>query len=165
VFFLTSAKLSPQDPDDAFDVYDARVCDAPGAEEGCPPAASTPQPPCESEGGCKGAAVPTPTFGAPASSALSGSGNLPQQGGVLSEKENVKPKPKPLTRAQKLAAALKLCKKDKRRSKRVACERQARRRYGPTKRAKKSSEKATKSSAKSKSTGAASSRPGVGGRS
>ncbi len=26
VFFLTAAQLSPQDTDDAFDIYDARVC-------------------------------------------------------------------------------------------------------------------------------------------
>ncbi len=157
VFFLTSAKLSQQDPDDAFDVYDARVCDGPGAQEECPPAASTPQSPCESEGECKGAVVSPPTFGAPTSSTLSGSGNLLQQG-VLSEKEKVKPKPKPLTRAQKLAAALRVCKKDKKQSKRRACERQARKRYGPTKRAK-------KSSARPKSMGRASSGRDIRGRS
>jgi hypothetical protein len=41
--------------------------------------------------------------------------------------------PKPLTRAQKLAKALKVCRKDRKKSKRVACERQARRKYGPHK--------------------------------
>jgi len=40
---------------------------------------------------------------------------------------------KPLTRAQKLAKALKACKKDKSKSKRGACEKQARKQYGPTK--------------------------------
>jgi len=43
---------------------------------------------------------------------------------------------KPLTRAQKLAKALRTCKRDRARHKRVACERQARRQYGPAKRKK-----------------------------
>ncbi len=43
----------------------------------------------------------------------------------------VKPNSKPLTRAQKLAKALKACKKDKKKSKRQACERAARKKYGP----------------------------------
>jgi hypothetical protein len=49
-----------------------------------------------------------------------------------------KSKPKALTRAQKLARALRACKKDKSRRKRAACERQARKRYGPLHKAKKS---------------------------
>ncbi len=45
------------------------------------------------------------------------------------------PRAKALTRAQKLAAALKLCRK-KPKARRVVCERQARRKYGPVKRRK-----------------------------
>ena len=44
---------------------------------------------------------------------------------------------KTLTRSQKLAAALKTCKKDKAKSKRAKCESAARKAYGPAKRAKK----------------------------
>jgi hypothetical protein len=44
--------------------------------------------------------------------------------------------PKPLTRAQKLAKALKACKKDKSKSKRTACEKQARKKYGQVKKKK-----------------------------
>ncbi len=44
-----------------------------------------------------------------------------------------KPQPKALTRAQKLAAALKACHKKARGKKRASCERQARKRYGPLK--------------------------------
>jgi hypothetical protein len=40
------------------------------------------------------------------------------------------PTPKPLTNAQKLAKALKACKKDKSKSKRAACDKQARKKYG-----------------------------------
>jgi hypothetical protein len=42
-------------------------------------------------------------------------------------------KPKTLTRAEKLKKALKACHKEKKRSKRAACERQARKRYAPVK--------------------------------
>jgi hypothetical protein len=44
---------------------------------------------------------------------------------------------KALTRAQKLAKALKVCKGDKRKARRQRCVKQARKRYGPIKRAKK----------------------------
>jgi hypothetical protein len=46
------------------------------------------------------------------------------------------PKTKTLTRAQKLALALKACKKKPKGAKRKACERQARKKYGPLKKAK-----------------------------
>jgi hypothetical protein len=45
---------------------------------------------------------------------------------------------KPLTRAQKLAKALKACKKKKNERKRAVCERQAHKKYGPVRKAKKS---------------------------
>jgi hypothetical protein len=44
---------------------------------------------------------------------------------------------KTLTRAQKLAKALKACKQDKQKAKRQKCEKQARKKYGPLKKAKK----------------------------
>jgi hypothetical protein len=51
---------------------------------------------------------------------------------------------KPLTRTQKLKAALKQCRKDKRKKKRASCEAQAKKRYGPVKRnARKSATKST----------------------
>ena len=91
---------------------------------------------CEGEA-CRGAPAPQPVFGAPASATFNGPGNFapPAVATVV--------KPKPLTRAEKLAKALKACKKDKSRKKRVACERQARRKYGPKKaKAKKKAKKA-----------------------
>jgi hypothetical protein len=51
------------------------------------------------------------------------------------------PKAKVLTRAQKLALALKACHKKPKGAKRKACERQARKKYGPVKRAKKAKRK------------------------
>jgi hypothetical protein len=50
-------------------------------------------------------------------------------------------RPKPLTRAQKLAKALKACKKDKSKSKRTKCEKEARKKYGTKSKAKKSPSK------------------------
>jgi hypothetical protein len=40
------------------------------------------------------------------------------------------PQPKPLTRAQKLAKALKACKKVRNKRTRASCEKQARKKYG-----------------------------------
>jgi hypothetical protein len=125
VFFLTSAQLLPtQDTDNAYDLYDAHLCSS--AAPCAPQAAATP-PQCATADACRAAPPPEPDlFGAPASQTFSGAGNppLPTPAPV---------KPKPLTRAQKLANALKACRKDKGKKKRVACERSARKRYGPPK--------------------------------
>jgi hypothetical protein len=127
VFFLTFSKLSALDTDEAADVYDAHVC------TGASPCIAFPNvqsPPCTTEASCKAAPTPQPSiFGAPASSTFQGLGN---PGAAAA----VKAKAKPLTRAQKLAAALKVCHKDKQRAKRAGCEKQARKRFGPLKKAK-----------------------------
>lgn len=124
VFFVTAAKLSPADADTNFDIYDARVCQVPGAEP-CPsPGSGTPRP-CGNEA-CKPAPSSPPAYGPPPSSTLSSSGNILQHGAVLASKSAQKP----LTRAQKLAAALKKCQKVKQKKKRAACAKQARKKYG-----------------------------------
>jgi hypothetical protein len=51
----------------------------------------------------------------------------------------VTPKPKAPTRAELLAKALKTCKKDKKKSKRAACEKHARAKYGSKSKGKKAS--------------------------
>lgn len=139
VFFLTADNLVPQDTDTNFDVYDAHVCESASP---CPSAPEPAQGECASEG-CQGRAAAPPALPSPASLPFSGSGNvvLPKQA-VLPEKVSV-PAAKPLTRAQKLEKALKACKKDKKKSKRVECEKQARKKYGPLK--KTSSNKTKKS--------------------
>ncbi len=86
VFFLTQAKLVPQDVDSSFDVYDAHVCreSAPCVSVPVPP------PPCSSGDGCKPAPSLQPAiFGAPASATFSGTGNV-----VSTPPEAVKTKPK-----------------------------------------------------------------------
>ena len=118
VFFTTSEGLAAGDTDGSRDVYDARV---PRPGDRPPPSAV----PCEGDV-CQGPpSVPSP-LGAPSSATFSGLGNLPPAP-VVSPKAT--PKARPLTRAQKLAGALRACgEKPKRRRK--ACAEQARKRYG-----------------------------------
>jgi WD40-like Beta Propeller Repeat len=122
VFFLTKAKLALQDFDNALDVYDAHECSA-GAPCFARPPVSPPV--CSTGDSCKAAPSPQPpVFGSPSSATFSGAGNVTPSTStsvVIS---------KSLTRAQKLAMALRACRKNRGSGKRAACERKARRRYG-----------------------------------
>jgi hypothetical protein len=121
VFFLTSAQLV-KGAEANFSVYDAHECTS---ESKCPPPESSPAAPCHDEE-CHGAPSTPPTFAAPSSTTFSGAGNVvPSQQALPFT--SVK---KPPTRAQLLAAALKSCKTKRNKTKRIACERQARRKYG-----------------------------------
>jgi hypothetical protein len=120
VFFLSSDHLTSADIDSGFDIWDAHVC---SASSPClaPPVSP---PPCSSGDSCKPAPAPQPElFGAPPSATFSGTGNLAPPAPAAT---------KPLTRAQKLTAALSSCRKQYKRSKkrRAACERTAHKRYG-----------------------------------
>jgi hypothetical protein len=122
VFFLTAARLAPEDKDTSFDVYDAHEC---ATDSPCPMAPVSP-PPCITGDSCKPPPSPQPAiFGAPASATFSGTGNpvAPAKAAVT---------PKRLSAAQLLARALKAC-KQKPKKQRAACERQARKRYKPRK--------------------------------
>jgi hypothetical protein len=120
VFIATADQLLPQDTDSRVDVYDAQV------GGGFPVSVSPPA--CDNGDSCKPPVSPQPTiFGAPASATFSGSGNV----APIVSKPAVKPKPE--TRAEKLKKALKPCKKLKRKTKRLACERQANKKYGSVK--------------------------------
>ena len=122
VFFLTSAKLAPQDRDDSYDVYDAHECTG-GSP--CPSPAAEHPPECVTTDSCRIASAPEPeVFGAPASATFSGPGNA-----------SVPPPVKAvvLTRAQKLKNALKACHAKHNKHKRQACETAAKKRYGPAK--------------------------------
>ena len=126
VFFLTAAKLSPQDYDTSMDVYDAHEC-TPQVPCVSSPVAS---PECATADACRAAPTPQPPiFGAPSSATFSGAGN-PAPAPVAAE---AKAKAKVLTRAQKLAEALKQCEKKKSKKGRSACVKQARKRYGASK--------------------------------
>jgi sugar lactone lactonase YvrE len=134
VFFVTAGQLVSQDQDGLVDLYDARV-------GGGFPAVPVVLPGCNSGELCKPpmSSPPAGVFGVPGSSTVSGPGNVPSV-----------PPPPPvvvkkvtkrvvLSRAQRLAAALKVCRKKPRGKRRVVCEGAARKRYGPVKDAKKTS--------------------------
>jgi hypothetical protein len=134
VFFLTAGQLLPQDTDTAFDIYDARVCT--GGSPCLTPPVPTP-PGCSTADACRPASPPQPAPIGPSGSATgSGAGNVaaPKQ-----EVKGVKSTSKPPTQAQKLAAALKACRKQHSRKKRKACEAHARKLYGPKTKATKTS--------------------------
>ena len=122
IFFPTQSELVGQDTDNLLDVYDARI----GGGFPAPPPRVCPP---ESEGGCQ-PRTPAPQQGGSAlSSTFPAGGNLtPGSGGVAAV--HVVVKPKPLTRAQKLAKALKAC-TTKPKKKRAACKAQAKKKYGP----------------------------------
>lgn len=132
VFLLTTSQLLPQDTDDAFDIYDARVCTS-----GSPCLAPPQSPPsqCQTLEDCHSPGALTPTgITATGSATFSGQGNLPHTTATPEQQvKGVKTTvPKPLTRAQKLALALKACKKHygHSRKKRQACEAHAKKLYG-----------------------------------
>lgn len=120
-FFRTADRLLAQDTDTQYDIYDARV-------DGGFPVPAVPSG-CEGEG-CQGALSASPSFGTPGSVSVPGVTKVPPPppppGPV------VKPKAKPLTRAQKLAEALKACRAKHKHNKhqRAVCEAQARNTYG-----------------------------------
>lgn len=125
VFFLTGARLSPQDVDTSPDVYDAHVC---SAVSPCPAGVAV-SPPCSTADSCRVAPGAQPSsFGAPPSATYSGPGDLlPAAQGVSV--------PKSLTHSERLAAALRQCRRDRNRHKRASCEVRARRKYSGAKRA------------------------------
>jgi hypothetical protein len=121
VFFLTLQELSVDDVDSALDVYDAHECVTQA------PCASAPvvSPPCTTAESCRGAPVAQPSiFGAGGSATFSGAGNLssPVSDSGVGRRS--------ATRAQKLARALRACKRIGRRQRRASCVRRAERRYG-----------------------------------
>jgi hypothetical protein len=137
VFLATFAPLVSQDAGQFNEIYDARI-------GGGFPAPSSPAP-CGSLEACRGASSTTPSaLAAPASASFAGPGN-PTPPAPSSSEPAEAPTPKPLTSAQKLSKALKVCKKDKSKSKRLACERSARKKYAPSHKAKKSAKRGGRS--------------------
>jgi len=139
-FFITAQPLVSSDVDTNFDVYDARVC----GQSGCLTPPPPPPPPCESSEGCRPAASGRAALQTPASESYSGPGNPPAKVEVRGE---TTVHPPALSRAQRLAKALAVCraryKTRKAKPKRLACERNARKRYGPKPAPKKSGAKSS----------------------
>jgi hypothetical protein len=134
VFFLTTSKLVSQDVDESYDIYDAHDC----SESPCL-AAATQSGACTSSAACQGSSTSSPSFSSPVSSSNPGVAPTVVAKGKPLGVTIVKP-----TRAQLLAKALKTCKKLKKKKKRVACERAARKKYGPKAKKKKKSKKASR---------------------
>ena len=83
-FIVTRAQLAPEDENDAFDVYDARVG---GSRPVSPPA-------CTGTG-CQGIPAPPPTFATPPSATFNGVGNFPPTAEAVKPAAKPKPKPRP----------------------------------------------------------------------
>jgi hypothetical protein len=122
VFLVTRAQLTPEDDNESFNLFDARV-------DGVSPVT----PPACTGTGCQGVPESPPVFATPPSVTFAGVGNFASPVTTV-----VKAKAKPLTRAQKLEKALKACARERKKL-RPACEAQARKRYGAKKKAKKTS--------------------------
>lgn len=120
VFIDTADQLLPSDTDFRDDVYDVRV------DGGYPVSVS--RSPCDNADSCKAPVSPQPgVFGPPPSATFTGAGNVVKvQTGSAPVVES---KPRSLTRAQKLTAALRACRK-RPRKRRAGCESQARKHYG-----------------------------------
>lgn len=125
IFFQTRAPLVGQDTDGLGDIYDASI------GGGFPAPADEPS--CSGEA-CQGAPSPAPVWGGPGTASFTGGGDLTP--GAVAFPAPKEAKPKPPTRAAKLADALKACTKDIGKQKRVTCERRARKRFGVVRRIK-----------------------------
>jgi hypothetical protein len=130
VFFVTEARLLPQDTDTAFDIYDARECTAISP---CVPQPPEQQAPCAETKTCRPAEPARPAPAGPAGTATtSGPGNITPQTQKPKQQVEARKASKRLTRAQKLRRALRSCRRHHAhaKKKRTACERKARKRYG-----------------------------------
>ena len=116
VFLTASDELVPSPNGGDSAVFDARV-------GGGFPAVSRQE--CLGEA-CRGAPSSPPALAAPSSGSLSALASGPSTAPATTAPS----KPKTLTRAQKLAKALKACKAKRNRKKRVTCEKRARHTYG-----------------------------------
>jgi hypothetical protein len=114
VFLTHRGQLGGVGPqDDKVHMYDVRV------DGGFPDTALA----CTGTG-CQGVPPAPPQFATPSSATFTGAGNYPPA-------SPAKGKTAAQTRAAHLAKALKTCRKKRARHKRAACERRARKRYGP----------------------------------
>ncbi len=114
VFMISRAHLVPQDTNEQFNVFDARVGGV-----------SQPVPAACSGAGCQGAPPAPPSFATPSSETFQGVDNFPPVSTPVKQPGAAQ------LRAARLAKALKACRTKRSKRKRVACESTARRRYGP----------------------------------
>lgn len=148
VFFLSSAKLVPQEQEETYSLYDAHECTNASPciispEEKEPVA-------CQTTDACRSYTPSNATLGAPVSAATGAVGNASPHSGVLPSQVKHQAIPKLLTRAQKLTKALETCRAQykKHKHERVRCEKRARARYAPPAHAKKKKKKTGKDKGK-----------------
>lgn len=115
VFFTTIGKLISQDHDENLKLYDAHVCTL------AAPCFHETSLACEGTG-CQGVPPAPPTFATPSSATFNGAGNYQPQ-------PPAKGKTVAGIRAERLAGALKACRRKHDKHKRAVCERQAKKRY------------------------------------
>ncbi len=119
IFFTTDSQLTPTDGDTGTDIYDARV------DGGFPvPAPSS----CTGES-CRAGLMEAPAGLGPVGSTTVNAPGSPVPPAIAAGNS----KPRPSTRAQRLAKALKACRAKHNRRRRAACERQARHVYRSSK--------------------------------
>lgn len=121
-FVITRAQLAPQDQNEVFDVYDARVD---GEQPLTPPQCSG--------SGCQGVPGAPPIFATPSSVTFEGVGNFSRTPSTA-----VTRKTRALTKTQKRVRALKACSRDRLRRKRTRCEERVKNLYAAKPKAKKS---------------------------
>jgi hypothetical protein len=119
LYFVTPSQLTWEQQNEGYGVYDARTGggfpESPASPAACDP---------NSEASCQGPSPQSPQSPGAASTLLNGPGNVTSG----SSKPSLAT-PKPLTRTQKLAKALKACHAYKTKSKRSLCEKRARATY------------------------------------
>jgi hypothetical protein len=125
VFVLTASSLTGEGSGGSYSIYDAHVC---SAESPCSTSSSAGASSCSSLEECRGGVSTPVSTGAPTSVTPTGLGNLAQLPVAATK---AKTKAKVLTRAQKLAAALKSCRTKRNKRKRALCEKRSRAKYGP----------------------------------
>jgi hypothetical protein len=119
VFFATTDELVEGDNDGTFDVYDARI---PRPGDNPPPAAV----PCEGDV-CQGPPKIAELLGPPPSATFNGAGNVTEPAPGTAVKTTT---PRKVSSTQRLARALRVCRKRRAQHRRRVCEARARRRYG-----------------------------------
>jgi len=124
-FFFTQDSLVGQDTGSGDqDIYDARI------DGGFPAPPPPPSPGCSGDSCQPLSALFTPPGPTGSSTQAAGENLAPA---TTTTTTTTTTKPKALTKAQKLANALKQCKKDKSKTKRASCKKAARRKYAPVK--------------------------------
>jgi WD40-like Beta Propeller Repeat len=125
-FFITAQPLVAADHDTNYDLYDARVCTT---SSPCVSSEGSSSGTCEGSRSCQPGSFFAPAPGTPPTATINGAEQ--QTLSFANTSPPRKSKPRPATRAQLLAKALKSCRTKKRKHARTVCEKQARKRYDP----------------------------------